>query len=64
VSASKFNQGVVEQPISAMIHGAKWLENDRCTFWGSDRTPSLDFGGLTAAVGDVVADEMVTCIPE
>jgi len=47
-----------------MTRGAKWLENDRCTFGGSDRTPSLDFGALMAVVEDVVVDEMVTCIPE
>ena len=65
MSTSKFDQGDVEQPISVMMQGIKWLENDRCTFGGSDRTPGLGvLEGVTVVVEDNVADEILTCIPE
>ena len=65
MSTSKFDQGDVEQPISVMTQGIKWLENDHCTFGGSDQTPGLGvLEGVTIVVEDNVADEILTCIPE
>ena len=46
-----------------MICGAKWSENGRWTFGGSDRTPGLDVD-VTLVVEEVVADEILTCVTE
>ena len=45
-----------------MMHGTKSLENDRCTFGGSDQTPSLGVEAVATVVAAVVVDDMVTCI--
>ena len=47
-----------------MTHGMKSLENDRCTFGGSDRTPRLGVEAVTDVVEAAVTDEMLTCIRE
>ena len=62
MSASRFDQGDAEQPISVMMHGTKSSENDRCTFGGSDQTPSLSVEAVATVVAAVVVDDMVTCI--
>ena len=59
VLTSNFDQGDVEQPISAMMCGVKWSENDLWTFGGSDQTPGL--GAEVAEVVETVAvDEILT----
>lgn len=62
VAASSFDQGDAEQPISAMIHGAKLLENDRWTFRGSARTPGLVLEDVVEVVEVVDVDEILTCM--
>jgi hypothetical protein len=64
VSASNFDQGDAEQPISAMTDGAKCSENDRWTFRGSDQTPGLCLEDAVEVVEAVVVDEILTCIGE
>jgi len=45
-----------------MMHGTKSLENDRCTFGGSDRTPCRGVEAVTDFAGVAVVDEMLTYI--
>jgi len=61
VSASGFDQGDWEQPISVMTHGMNELENDRRTFGGSDRTSGLGPEDTLGTAEDVTVDEMLTC---
>jgi len=51
-----------EQPTSVMMHGTKSLENDRCTFGGSDRTPCRGVEAVTDFAGVAIVDEMLTYI--
>ena len=61
VSTSNFNQGDAEQPISVMMRGVKWSENDRWTFGGSDRTPGLGVD-VTETAEVVAVDEILTYV--
>lgn len=47
-----------------MADGVKCSENDRWTFWGSDRTPGLDVDDVAGVMEVFVVDEMLTCKAE